>query len=254
MGSEHADLRRVSVFDSAAAQHRVSQSAPFEFRPSGFDVFPEMVRVYEELGKRLAADIQKRRSDTNFSASFIGEETIVSKEVASLGVSTKLTSLKTLRGLAVYGSAESARLAEVDKQLTALKSKSPAELIVTATQAKQDIELLILKLTALAVKFTLIEAQRRNELAKAAKEASELATTVGSEAFKRPFFKAVGSPEWKSFAKTAHALARKEGAEYPSPEDRCLLCERPFDEELLSKVVYGFVMRRRDPGVLHSRI
>ena len=24
--------------------------------------------------------------------------------------------------------------------------------------------------------------------------------------------------------------------------------------ELLSKVVYGFVMRRRDPGVLHSRI
>ena len=27
-----------------------------------------------------------------------------------------------------------------------------------------------------------------------------------------------------------------------------------FDGELLSKVVYGFVMRRRDPGVLHSRI
>ena len=25
-------------------------------------------------------------------------------------------------------------------------------------------------------------------------------------------------------------------------------------DELLSKVVYGFVMRRRDPGVLHSRI
>ena len=27
-----------------------------------------------------------------------------------------------------------------------------------------------------------------------------------------------------------------------------------FEPELLSKVVYGFVMRRRDPGVLHSRI
>ena len=27
-----------------------------------------------------------------------------------------------------------------------------------------------------------------------------------------------------------------------------------FNFELLSKVVYGFVMRRRDPGVLHSRI
>ncbi len=29
---------------------------------------------------------------------------------------------------------------------------------------------------------------------------------------------------------------------------------RYYLEELLSKVVYGFVMRRRDPGVLHSRI
>ena len=27
-----------------------------------------------------------------------------------------------------------------------------------------------------------------------------------------------------------------------------------YERELLSKVVYGFVMRRRDPGVLHSRI
>ena len=35
-----------------------------------------------------------------------------------------------------------------------------------------------------------------------------------------------------------------------------LLVERGIDvcHELLSKVVYGFVMRRRDPGVLHSRI
>ena len=32
------------------------------------------------------------------------------------------------------------------------------------------------------------------------------------------------------------------------------LRERGGLSELLSKVVYGFVMRRRDPGVLHSRI
>ena len=33
-----------------------------------------------------------------------------------------------------------------------------------------------------------------------------------------------------------------------------LIGEGGGGKELLSKVVYGFVMRRRDPGVLHSRI
>ena len=32
------------------------------------------------------------------------------------------------------------------------------------------------------------------------------------------------------------------------------LNERPRKTELLSKVVYGLIMRRRDPGVLHLRI
>ena len=36
--------------------------------------------------------------------------------------------------------------------------------------------------------------------------------------------------------------------------DRCSHCPDAMSVELLSKVVYGFVMRRRDPGVFHSRI
>ena len=45
------------------------------------------------------------------------------------------------------------------------------------------------------------------------------------------------------------AIAGEQG--YKSPHTLELRSQR---QELLSKVVYGFVMRRRDPGVLHSRI
>jgi hypothetical protein len=48
-GQENADLKRVSIFDTVVAHERVSQTAPFEFKPSGFDVFPEIARVYGEL-------------------------------------------------------------------------------------------------------------------------------------------------------------------------------------------------------------
>ena len=35
---------------------------------------------------------------------------------------------------------------------------------------------------------------------------------------------------------------------------RCTDCRSYFSVELLSKVVYGLIIRRRDPGVLHLRI
>ena len=38
------------------------------------------------------------------------------------------------------------------------------------------------------------------------------------------------------------------------PEDVENVCLVHGKEELLSKVVYGLIMRRRDPGVLHLRI
>jgi hypothetical protein len=109
--TEHPELKRISFFDDIVARHHVSQSAPFEFKPSGFDVFPEMVRVYGQIGTRLGANIKSRTHETIFSESFIGVETVVSKAVASIGATTDLAEI---RPLATYGETEVARLAEVD--------------------------------------------------------------------------------------------------------------------------------------------
>ena len=225
--TQHAELRRISVFDATAAQQRLSQSAPFEFKPAGFDIFPEMVRVYTAIAQRLDEAIRARTHVNDFPNSFIGAETEISKVVAALGPTSDL---QHLRQLAIFGDTERARFQEVDKQLTTLKSKSPAELITQLQQAKTDIGTLNTKLRALGTAFTPTEAIRRTQLSAQARETAQAVALLGTDTFKRPFFKAVGTPEWQSFVQAAHDLGRKEGDTYPSIGDRCLLCERPFDE------------------------
>ena len=187
-----------------------------------------MARVYSEIGGLLDADILARTHDTEFSNSFIGPETAVSKAVALIGGSTDITPIKAL---ATYGLTEKARLQEIDNQLTALKSKSPKDVLAQLNQARSDVTQLGTKIELLAQAFTADKAVMRTKLSKDAKEAAEAATALGSEQFKRPFFNAIGTPEWQVFTKAAHALGRKEGKGYPAEDDRCLLCERPFDEK-----------------------
>lgn len=225
-GTEHPDLRRISFFDITVARQHVSETSPFEFKPSGFDIFPEMARVYASLGARLDADIRARTRDTKFSESFVGE-TAVSKAVASIGPGTDLAAIQSL---ALYGPTEKARFEEVDKQLIALKSKSQKEILVALKQAKSDVDLLASKVAALGEVLGSAKQAARGVLSLKAKEATDAATAMGSEQFKRAFFNAVGTPEWQAFAKSAHALAGKEKEHYPSEGDHCLLCERPFDE------------------------
>jgi hypothetical protein len=202
----HDDLRRMCFFDVTIAKLHISQASNFEFKPSGFDVFPEMARVYGELSKRLTTEMQARASSVNFSDSFIGEETAVSKAVATIGHGPDMPAI---RKLAVYGSAEQARFNELDGQIVALKSKSPQAVLTELDAAKKEIEGLSTKVTSLAGHFTVAAEQTRNELSCIAKEKAAVASLLGTETFKRPFFKATGAAEWDSFVRAAHTLARR---------------------------------------------
>lgn len=226
--TDHPELRRISFFDSAVARLHVSEASPFEFKPAGFDVFPEMARVYGELGLRLDADIEKRPYEFNFSTSFIGAETEVSRAVAAL---SEASDLAALRSLGTYGPKEKARLEEVDKQLSALKAKSAKEILVALQQARSDLDSLSGRIESIGKALNPDNSARRGALATTAKQAFAAAAAMGSEQFKRSFFRAVGTPEWREFTKAAHALSRKEGETYPALSDRCLLCERPLDEQ-----------------------
>jgi hypothetical protein len=243
LGLEYADLRRISFFDVTTARLHVSETTAFEFKPSGFDVFPEMARIYSEFGKLLLAAIQSRTHTTRFSDSFIGQETEVSKLVATLGARTDMDAV---RKLAVYGDTEEARFQEVDAQSTALKANSPQRLIQNLKEAKTDVAALVTKLEALGAEFSDANGVFRTELSKNSKECTAAAAAIGSETFKRPFFNAVGSPEWELFAKAAHSLARKQRDGYPGPEDRCVPVRTPARRRQSSTYL-------RAPGVRRGR-
>ena len=133
--TEHAILRRVSVFDSAVARVHLAEETPLGFQPAGFDVFDEVVRVINAISARLEADIAGRRTENKFANIFIGESPIKT-EIASL---SNNTDTEALRKSAVYGETEAKRLAEVDAQIAELRTKSPAELIKQREAAKKDL-------------------------------------------------------------------------------------------------------------------
>lgn len=227
LGMDHPDLRRITVFDRVVADRHVSETTSFEFRPSGFDVFPELVRVYAAIGRKLDVAMADRTASNEFPKSFIGAETDASRVVAALSASSDL---KSLRALGVFGDIEQARVADLDAQLLALKSASSKEVVEALKQARADLQTLKANMTQLASEFTSAKAVERAALIRTAKETTAEAALLGLDQFRRPFFRAIGTAEWDAFLRAAHTLGRVEGESYPSAEDRCLLCERPFDD------------------------
>lgn len=243
MGTDDTCLKRFTVFDSAVARHLLTQQMPFEFKPAGFDVFPEMVRVYIRLEGKLDGAIAQRTKANGFPAAFIGGTTHVSTAVSTLGA---ITDIDKLRELGSYGAAEEARVKAIDELLVALRSQSPKEALEVLAEARIDIEALCSSIARLADHFRPEALAERKKLIDRALETAVVAATMGLDQFKRSFFKAVGTPEWEEFAGRAHALARKEREDYPSEGDRCLLCEQLLSDEARAHIAALFAFIQGD--------
>jgi hypothetical protein len=224
--TEASALKHITVFDSDVARYLITQNAAFEFRPTGFDVFPALCDAYRSVEAKLNAEIGQRTKSNDFPLAFLGEGTDIHAAVAALGPNSDLAQLK-LWG--VYGQEEAARVAQLDDQLVALKSKSQKGQIAALREAIGDISLFREALEALQPSFTAAAAATLRENLDDAKAKADAAAVLGTDQFQRPFFSAIGTEEWRQFAGAAHALGRKEGGVYPTVEDHCLLCERPFD-------------------------
>lgn len=245
--TEHAELKRIAVFDTAVARTHLVEQSPLGFKPAGFDVFPEMARVYDQLANRLTADIARRNRENTLINSFVAPESPVSQFVAALSAKTDLAEL---RGLAVFGETETARLEEVQRQIKELQSKSAAEAINQLEDAKRDVAALQKRLSESGALLT--EEKRgayRTQLATFAEKA-RLVAVQGVESFRQDFFKGVGTSEWESFLAAARALAQIEREDYPRDGDHCLLCHRPLDvpSAALIRRFWGFLASeaRRD--------
>jgi len=227
--TEHALLKRISVFDTAVARYLLSQASAFDFKPAGFDVFPEMVSVYVQLAAKLEADIAARTSENKFPAAFIGggNPTVVHTLIASLGPATDL---EAVRKLAVYGDAERARLDQVNVQILALAAKSPKDALAALIEAKSDLLALADQIGRLGVLLGSNPIAARVKDIGAAKAAKANATKQGSDQFQRDFLRQVGGEDWERFVASTHDLAALQHEHYPETGERCLLCEQTLTE------------------------
>lgn len=201
--TEHSELRRIAVFDTAVARTHLVEQSPLGFKPAGFDVFPEMARVYTVLGNRLAAEIERRDRDNTLLHSFVAPESSVSELVAGLDAATDLAELRLL---AAFGETETARLEEVQRQIKDLHSKSVAEAVKQLQEAKRDI--VGLQEHLLASSNLLTEDRRgiyRSQLG-TFREKARLVAAEGAGAFGRDIFNGIGTPEWEQFLAAASAL------------------------------------------------
>lgn len=226
--TEHSLLKRIAVFDTAVARYLLNQASAFEFKPAGFDVFPEMVRVYGLLHAKLEADIASRTSENKFPAAFIGDATAVHTLVSTLGPTTDL---ETARKLAVYGDAERARLDQINTQIVALTARSPKAALSALIEAKNDILILTTQLGALGGLLGSDPVSARSKDIGITEAAKANATRLGSDQFQRDFLRHVGGEAWERFVASAHDLGALQGDRYPKAGERCLLCEQALSED-----------------------
>ena len=238
--TEHVDLKRIAVFDTAVARTHLVEQSPLGFTPAGFDVFPEMARVYGQIASRLTADVERRNRENTLTNSFVAPESPVSQFVSMLSAGTDVAEL---RRLAVFGETETARLDEVQRQIKDLQSKSVAEATNQLEDAKRDIGVLQKRLTECAVLLT--EQKRVGYRAQLANftDKARLVAAQGAESFKQDFFKGIGTQAWENFLAAARALGQVEHEDYPRNDDHCLLCHRPLDaaSSALIRRFWGFL-------------
>jgi energy-coupling factor transporter ATP-binding protein EcfA2 len=225
VGDEHADLLRISVFDSSVARIHLARENELGFQPAGFDVFDETVRVIGLIVAKLEADIAAKTKPNKFDQLFSDEGTVAEK-IADLNAASDIVELRTL---GVFGQPEQNRLAEVCRRETELLAKSPVEMLKALAAAKSDIETLQKKLAEIGTTLGKDTMTVARNLLDAHKVAVLEAVKAGSDTVSHPKLTQTGSDTWDSFVFASRALGQLESDTYPAEGDPCLLCHRPLD-------------------------
>jgi energy-coupling factor transporter ATP-binding protein EcfA2 len=231
--TDHAELKRFSVFNSDVARIHLADRNTFSVKPAGFDVFNEMSRVYRELMTKLTNDISQKDREQGFSSSFLSPESPISQMVSNIGPDSNLDELKAL---AVYGPVEEVRLAEITQQIEELKRQGVAETIKQLDQAKTDLQEFALKLEQARQSFKTEVLQEYFTKLTDVRQKEAAAAQMSSEQFKQAFFRGVGTPAWEGVLLAAKQLGQEEDESYPAEGHHCLLCHSPLTQHSIDLI------------------
>lgn len=227
--SEHGELRRgFAVFDSAVATLQLTDSGPFGFTPTGFDVFGEMARAYSILQTKLAADIENRSRENPLARSFLGQDTRASLAGTTLSDATNITYLKSV---ADFGPDQTARIEQLQNLMDQLRSQSPEAEIKRLSNTRPPLIVLKEQLasarTALSEEILESDVRLRRALSIAALEFAR----ASADQFQHEKIEGVGSPAWEEMVAASQALANQQHEHFPSDGDVCLLCQQLLGED-----------------------
>lgn len=232
VNSEHPELKRgFVVFDSAVAMRHLTDTGPFGFTPTGFDVFPEMARAYTALQTKLAADIQAKKRENALAKAFIGPETPASRAATTLSQTTNIDGLRTL---AIFGVDQQARIEQLQSQADQLRVQAPDAAIKRLSDAKPQLLLLKQALAdaraALSEETLEADARLRQSLVAAASEFAR----AGATQFQHDKIAGIGTLAWERMIASADELRPQQHEHYPAEGDVCLLCQQPLGEDARS--------------------
>jgi energy-coupling factor transporter ATP-binding protein EcfA2 len=234
--NENVELKRLSVFDTATARIHLVEQKPLGFTPAGFDVFPEMARVYGNLLERLNSDIASRTRDDKFHNAFVAPPSIVSDAVTKLSPDTNLDEL---RSMASFGDSEVARLDELQQQRTDLETKSSQNTAQQLEVARLDVTKVIEALDKANRALGEESLNKYGRVLATYRVKSEAVKALGTETFRHEKLSMIGTDSWEGFIRAAHHVATREHESYPRAGDHCILCQQLLSEasqELLHRL------------------
>jgi hypothetical protein len=238
VGQPSADLSFCHVFDSASLNVHLTKSNEFSFSPAGLESLTRLAEETDAVRKLLRNRIDELEKPHSFDNYFVGEESVVSELIRTLGEKTDREEIKRLTKITEE---DEKKAGKDEKRLNYLKSLNIDEEVKSYNNKISDLK-------GLKGKLMVVEEQLKNEFFDALRDAigsfveiSALAKQMGLDQFKCDYFTQVGSDEWYQFIKAAKDLAAAEGQPperelYPQEGERCLLCRQLLSDEAVDLI------------------
>ena len=235
-----------AVFDSTCVRVHLDDRNAFQVMPYLFDVFPRMVAAFDKLQTKLRDEITQRMP----MADKFAIQDSNSEVAAVLASLTAQTDLVRLKGLAMFGDAEAARLLAVEQQLTELRTTDPKEIIKKNEQR-------IIDLNAVKASIASLAAVVKSEIVA---NIAESATQIGSLVEKGAALSAaqfggepvqpVGTRAWRDLLSAAIAYSKEAYPDdtFPPKADdaRCVLCHQVLDADSVDRLARFYQMATSD--------
>ncbi len=219
-----------AVFDSTCVRVHLDQRNAFQVLPYLFDVFPRMVEAFGKLQLKLRDEISRRAPAADKFAIQDSE----SQVAAVLAALTAQTDLVGLHALAVFGDAEASRLAEVGKQLVALRTTNPKEISGKNAQRIVDLDAVKASLAALAASMTQALVKDVTETIEQIGLLTERGAALSAAQFCQEPVQPIGTSAWRELLSAAIAYNAEAypGDTFPPRrgDARCVLCHQTLDE------------------------